>query len=656
MKKKIASLCLVIAMGVSLLAGCGSKGTTYQATLPTGVEQAEIYVEKIDGLSEDFIKGMDISSLLVEEASGVKYYNEAGEEADLLQILADAGVNYVRVRVWNDPFDEEGNGYGGGNCDASTAATIGKRAAAYGMKTCVDFHYSDFWADPNKQMSPKAWEGLTVEEKSDLLYTYTVESLESIIKAGADVGMVQIGNEINNGMAGESKLEDKIALLISASKAVRDVSAKKNMDIQICVHYTEIDDPNYILKIAGELADAGLDYDIFGVSYYCYWHGTMENMTNVLSQIKSTYGVDTCVMETSYMFTGDDGDCSGNSLDGSSVQEQYPASVQGQANCIRDVMAAASAAEALGVFYWEGAWVPVGSSYESNSALWEEYGSGWASSFASGYDPKDAGQYYGGSSWDNQAFFDFSGNVLPSINVFKYVNYGAVGNGLEVLGAKNVNMELGIGEDIVLPDAVEAIYNDTSCTDLLPITWDTDTLAAIDTKVADTYKIDGTSADGTKVTATVKVANINYVRNPGFEDSDVTMWKVTSEAADPSDIQEKAADAFSGDKAFHFYSEVNMDFAVEQAIANIPAGTYNAVANLQGGDVGNDANIYLYVKVNDTIYTSDPVVLDGWQKWKSPQIKDIVINEGDTVSIGVAFKCAAKGWGTLDDIELFCQN
>ena len=161
MKKRILSIVLLVAMTASLFSGCG--GGDYKVELPTAiVEGDEIFVTPVEGITDDFIKGMDISSVLVQEASGVKYYDEAGKETDLFKVLADAGINYIRVRVWNDPYDADGNGYGGGNCDVNTAAEIGKRAAKYGMKLLVDFHYSDFWADPNKQMSPKAWEAMFV--------------------------------------------------------------------------------------------------------------------------------------------------------------------------------------------------------------------------------------------------------------------------------------------------------------------------------------------------------------------------------------------------------------------------------------------------------------------------------------------------------------
>ena len=111
--------------------------------------------------SPAFIRGMDISSVLSLEKSGVRFFDESGREDDIFRILAENGVNYIRVRVWNHPFDANGNGYGGGNCDVSTAKEIGRRAAEYGMKLLVDFHYSDFWADPQKQQSPKGWKDIS---------------------------------------------------------------------------------------------------------------------------------------------------------------------------------------------------------------------------------------------------------------------------------------------------------------------------------------------------------------------------------------------------------------------------------------------------------------------------------------------------------------
>lgn len=613
MKKKIVSLALGAMMALSALTGCGES--TYKAELPTASEQADIFVAPVEGLSEDFIKGMDISTVIAQEESGVKYYNEDGEEEDLFKILADSGINYIRVRVWNNPYDEDGNGYGGGNNDVEKAAKIGKRAAKYGMKLLVDFHYSDFWADPNKQYAPVEWKDKTVEEKQDLLYDFTVESLNTIIKAGADVGMVQIGNEINNGMAGENQTEDIMKLLQSASEAVRKVSK----DIQIAVHYTEIDDFDHTLELAGNLKNAEVDYDIFGVSYYPFWHGTMENMANVLKAIKEQYGKDTCVMETSYAYTLEDGDCNGNTVVESNILPEYPASVQGQVNCIRDVIAAASDAGALGVFYWEGAWVPVGDELESN-----------------------------------QAMFDFNGKEHASLDVFKYVNYGATCEP-EVMAYKEVKVEIGIGGSLTMPEHVEAIYNDPSINTPVAVTWDDAQVAAVDTKAAGDYTVEGTTADGTKVTAQIKVTNTNLLKNSSFEDADVSVWNVTSTGTNPTDIQNKTEDALSGENAFHFYSAADMEFSVEQTVSDLAAGTYTAKANLQGGDVGDGAEIKLYAIADGVRYESDPVTLSGWQVWQTPVIKDIPTTGGDIV-IGVSVKAGGNGWGTMDDFELFCQQ
>ncbi len=613
----------------------------------------DVYVAAVDGLSDDFIMGMDISSLLVEEASGVVYYNEDGEEEDLLKILADAGINYVRVRVWVDPYDSDGNGYGGGNCDADTAAEIGARAAEYGIRLCVDFHYSDFWADPSKQFCPKAWEGLTVDEKAQVLADYTVESLSTIIEAGADVGMVQIGNEINHGLAGETSTENIMKLLLAGSEAVRSV----NSDILIAVHYTELDSPSEVLECAQNLADYGVDYDVFGVSYYTYWHGTLENMQEVLSEIESTYGVQTCIMEIAAPYTDEDGDDSGNSVTGADTWEEYPATVQGQASCIRDVIEAASNAGSIGVFYWEGAWVPVGSEYATNSPVWEEYGSGWASSYAAEYDPDDAGLYYGGSSWDNQALFDFSGKALASLNVFNYVY---TGHEIELMALEypDVEIEINMGESFTLPDTVEVIWNDSTNEDEAAVTWNENMIAEVDVNTPGTYKVRGTAEDGSMVKAYITVAADNYLENASFEDADSSMWEVEYITSDTSqtDIQEKSSDAVTGDNSFHFWSEGEVGFTVEQTVTGLSAGTYTAKSNIQGGDMGDDAEIYLYVDVNgERVAQSENIVLQGWCQWIGTELSDIEVADGDTVTVGMYVTGAAGGWGTTDDWELYCQ-
>ena len=364
--RKLA-LALAVLLLAALLSGCGAK----QITSDT------LYVRKVDGLPEDFIFGMDASSVPSLEASGVVYRDFSGKEADVFAVLARAGITHIRVRVWNDPYDSSGNSYGGGNCDAALAAEIGRRAQAAGLKLIVDFHYSDFWADPSKQMAPKAWTEFEPEEKAAKLYAYTAESLETILAAGGEVAMVQIGNETNGSLCGETGWTAIAELMQAGSRAVREVCP----DALVAVHFTSPEKAESYRDYASKLAYYGVDYDVFGSSYYPYWHGTLENLRTVLSEIARSYGKRVMVLETSYAYTPEDADFSGNTVGaGDERIAGYPFTPQGQANAVRDVIAAVAEAEGgLGVCYWEGTWISVGqSSFAENEALWEQYGSGWA--------------------------------------------------------------------------------------------------------------------------------------------------------------------------------------------------------------------------------------------------------------------------------------
>lgn len=631
-----------------------SAGVTNITTfpLPDGPEESSVYVEAIPDISDDFYRGMDASAVLALENSGVKYYNFDGEEQDVFMTLAQAGVNYIRLRVWNDPYDENGNGYGGGNNDVATAITLGQRATKYGMKVCIDFHYSDFWADPKKQFAPKAWEGMEIEEKADALYDFTLDSLTQLLEAGVDVGMVQIGNEINNGMSGETDVANIRKLLTAGSKAVREAAANSGKEILVAVHYTNIDDMKKLDTLLTGLQVKEIDYDIVGLSFYPYWHGTIEDLKNAIIHIRDTYGKKVYVAENAYCYTAEDGDGSANSVEGTDdLAEGYSASVQGQANEVRDVCAAASEAGAEGVFYWEGTWIPVGPADADNSDLWEKYGSGWASSYASGYDPKDAGQYYGGCSWDNQAMFDFTGHPLASLNVFKYLKYGATAP-LSVDSVPAVTVACNIGTDPELPDTVSVIYNDRSEAQV-PVIWNTDDVAAIDTENGGNFTVSGTLEDGTEVTAAVTVDRINYVQNPSFEDSDTSMWTVNySGETDPTDYQVKAADAHSGEVAFHFWSgSADMDFSIEQSFTDLEPGTYELSAFSQGGDLSDDASMELYALVDGKELTA-PFKLTTYAEWQNPAIPEIKVTDG-SLTIGVRYKCNVNSWGTLDDVTLY---
>lgn len=217
------------------------------------------YVEKVENLSEDFIKGVDISTLIAQEQSGVQYFDFEGRRVDLINFLSENGVNYIRLRVWNNPYDSNGNGYGAGNSDLNKAIEIGKRATNAGLKVMIDFHYSDFWADPGRQVAPKAWTNMNADEKAQELFKYTKDSLIKLKRAGVNVGIVQVGNETTgSGIAGESGVE-RYQLFREGTRAIREVDP----NIQIALHFTNPEQTETILNYAEELKKNEIDYDFF---------------------------------------------------------------------------------------------------------------------------------------------------------------------------------------------------------------------------------------------------------------------------------------------------------------------------------------------------------------------------------------------------------
>lgn len=646
MKKLLAALTALL-LACAACAPAQSPAESSAAPVSGEPVEAGVRVEKVESLSPDFAMGADVSSLLSLEESGVVYYGFDGQQQDALKTLSEAGVNYIRVRVWVDPFDSAGNGYGGGDCTAETAAQIGARAAEYGMKLLVDFHYSDFWADPSKQQAPKAWADFTVEQKADAITTYTAESLRTIRDAGADIGMVQIGNETTTGFCGEKTWPAVYQLIGAGATAVRAFDP----NILIAVHFTNPEDGKY-KNDAFLLDHYKVDYDVFASSYYPYWHGTLENLVSELKLVADTYGKKVMVVETAWAYTLEDTDGHANTIgEKPNYEKQYSFTVQGQANEISSVIrAVASLGDAcVGVFYWEPAWIAVpAESLEARKALWEQYGSGWASSYASEYDPKDAGVYYGGCACDNQALFDATGHPLESLKTFSYVRTGTVCP-VKVDEVAPVYLTVRRNNPITLPETVTAANNDGTTAEI-PVVWESADLEKISASEIGTYSVAGT-ADDFPVICYIDLVEENYIDNSSFEDADTSMWVVTPIASGiQTDFQNKKMDAHSGNMSLHFWNADAVEWKAEQVVENLKQGNYRFTISAQGGDIAEGAELYIYAVSDGVTYTT-PFVLDGWVSWQQPVIESIPCQSG-SMTVGVYIKCAGGGWGTVDDFLL----
>ena len=618
--------------------------------LCTGAQASDLYVRKAEHLPEDFFLGMDVSSVLSLEASGVRYRDTDGTEKDLFALLSENGVNLIRVRVWNDPFDSDGNGYGGGNNNIEAAVEIGRRAAAYGLPLLVDFHYSDFWADPSKQQTPKAWEGMDIKAKAEALYTYTADCLSRLKAEGIRVSMVQLGNETNGRMCGERIWMNIVHHLMKAgSRAVREVYP----DALVAVHFTNPESADTMLNYASKLAYYDLDYDVFGTSYYPYWHGTLDNLRQVLGEIAETYGKKVMVMETSYAYTLEDGDFSGNTIgEGGGYEKYWPVTVQGQSNALQDVVRTVQEAGGIGVCWWEGAWIPVGTeSFEENSRLWETYGSGWASSFAGSYDPADAGKYYGGCACENQAMFDFEGRALPSLATFRLL---WTGQEVEVRpdAIDDPVLTCDLAGEIVLPETVSAVMNDGSRIEL-PVTWEAVDTAAMKASGPAEYTVQGV-AEGMPATLLIRMVNFNYLINGDFEGEDTGEW-VTDNFGGTEQlyIEEKKSDSLDGTKHYHFYSAAKdqVGFRLEQTVNNLPAGTYRFDVSIMGGDAG-DYESYAYIKKGGEVSAECGLQITAWNAWHEGAC-ETEVEEGGSLTVGVYVRCGGAGaWGKIDAATL----
>ena len=660
MCKRILAATLTVAITLTVLPGCHTSTNAPETntdwrpnTMPTTVQSNSLFVKKVENMPDDFIVGMDASCVPALEKGGVCYYDHDGSPKDVYEILRNNGINYIRVRIWNDPYTADGKGYGGGNCDIENAIAIGKRATQYGMKLLINFHYSDFWADPAKQMAPKEWKELSMEAKTEALYQYTKVSLQKLVEAGVDVGMVQIGNETNGAMCGEKSTDlggwARICQLMNAgSRAVREVCPHA----LVAVHFANPEKVTNYESYGKNLNYYAVDYDVFASSYYPFWHGTLDNLAAVLNDITAKYEKKVMVVETSYAFTAEDTDFYANTIgDGSGIEKDYPFTQQGQANLVRDVIDTVvnRIENGIGVFYWEGTWITAGgSNCEENMLLWEKNGSGWASSYAGEYDPEDAGRWYGGCAVDNQAFFDEKGRATEALKVFALVRQGnIVDNTADAI--QDTTLIIDLNGDVTLPDTVNAIMLDNS-RQAIPVQWQNVDLDAIKNGGVAQYTITGIAGNMTAI-CYISMVEYNFLKNWSFEDG-AACWTATAiKAFDELKPEDKVTDSLTGTKHYHFWGAGSnvVEFSLEQVIKDLKTGKYKYAISIMGGD-GGQTNIYAYVKINGQIVYTAPVEITIYNEWHTALIENIQYTEGDTIVVGIYVQCSGpNAWGKIDD-------
>jgi len=604
-------------------------------------------------LPEDFIFGVDMSSILEVEAAGGVFYNEDGQEQDVFEILADHGVNYVRIRLWVDPHDEDGNPFGGGSTDTAAGIEIAKRAARVGMRICLDFHYSDFWADPGKQSVPRAWASLSKADLVTAIHDYTYDALKQFQDAGVRPHMVQIGNEINNGMVwpkGKISVygfDDLAAYLNAGLSAVEEISP----DITTVLHLAEGASEQKVTYFLDNILANGVAFDVIGLSYYSFWHGPLEQFEETLGILETKYDQKIAVMEYSYGYTDYANEFTANIYSsGLESEGGYKTSLQGQTSYIRDVNAAvASIPSGIGSFYWEPAWLAVD-------------GAGWASAYADEYltAQGDSGSL-GKVTWANQALFSYSGKVLPSLSVFEEMRTSTYENETVLSLEDDLNVVINLGADETLPTTTVA-YTDLDRRTMVTITWDEAELALI-TGVG-SYVVHGTVQSGGETLPIVcnVEAYVNYVENGGFEDGGkvsadvkdfayVAAWDVTEDVAGAVKVESKNPRTTdnAGHNNLNIWASSAYAFTLWQTV-DLPAGTYSFTVWSRSADTLPSVELFAAAGGTDVAFQAI-VYGSSWSEWKENTLT-FTLSEAATLTVGLRGQGAASSWAHFDDFAL----
>ena len=366
---------------LATLFSCSKKSTSAQG--PTTTTYAW----------DKFVMGADLSFNNALDDHGA-VLRDSGLPTDVYRIMRKHGCNLVRVRLWHTPSWQKDLFGGKYYSDLADVERTIRRAKDAGMAVNLDFHYSDDWADPQKQETPAAWQSLSLQGLRDSIYAYTLSTLNELKGKGLTPEMVQVGNETNNGMCwplGKVTGGDFSAfasLLNSGIRAVRDFSAVSSMKPLIILHEAQLTDAEYWTR--GIMAAGVTDFDILGLSHYYKWD-TINDMGPVqqkISALKAITGKKVMVVETAFSFTNDNADSYPNIMTAPGPIAGFAVTRDGQYAYMKALTQAIISGGGSGLMYWEPAWI--------TSSLSDRWGTG--------------------SSWENNTLFDFTGNALPAID------------------------------------------------------------------------------------------------------------------------------------------------------------------------------------------------------------------------------------------------
>ncbi len=382
--------------------------------------------------AQKFYFGSDLSYTNEMEDCGA-VFKENGQPRDPFELLKSHGTNLARFRLWHTPAWEDSLGGVHRYSDFNDLRRSIARARAAGLEILLDFHLSDFWADPNRQLIPKAWEPVAdnLPVLQDSLYQYIKGTLLALNADGLLPEMVQIGNETNRGILLKPSVDAagwsldwarNSALFKRAIQAVRDAESSCGKVVKVALHTAGPADTGWLLK--GFWDNGVRDFDLIGISYYWAWHKptTIADAGNVIAQMRQTYGKPVMIFETGYPWTQENHDQYGNIIN--DLHSNYsPASPANQRKWLTDLTQTVINAGGSGVVYWEPTWV--------STPCRTPWGQGSAQEHATFFDFSNNALLAGGLTWPEFPFLNLNAaQDLPTDSPI--VQVWPEGNGLRL--------------------------------------------------------------------------------------------------------------------------------------------------------------------------------------------------------------------------------
>lgn len=743
---------LLLLGSLAVFLACSMHPDDQTVTVTEVPYLSNIWVDKVPGLTDDFLMGMDISEIAAVQQTGVVFRDSNGIPKDVFDILGEAGVNAIRIRVWNDPFFRQwdlnrvdgnpnndpadsdvnltgdlvvngtftaaqianagvdktwlGMPYGAGVCSPGVVKSIAQQIADSNRRTgknirmLVDFHYSDFWADPERQLTPKAWIGTTVAQREVLIRNFTRDTLKDFASTGVTIAGVQIGNEINHGVAGfygyDSPDADTYKMLKAASEGVRQFNSASGQKADVVIHFTDPQElDGHYNRVMG-LLNAGVDFDTLGTSFYTPNHGVIPDLARELAKVQSISYMGK-KLKTMVVETGGGGSQTGDKETGSSVNEwSYSSSWQGQALNIRNTIDELVKMGASGYFTW--------SSINLNGGALKTYdqcasvGLSAFQKYCAIYDPNGRNSLTSNStpSGNGSSAFFSNGNgtlpfgmAFPSLNVFKYMVTGSVSDRedypMNLVNTKAVIIFQNIAEKMsAMPQKTKVVFASGTVGEV-PIVWRETgvTIPASSpwgqptvyhgmsdvTTIGDYNVIGDIVVNGKQLSVFCAVTvqpDVNYVLNPGFEDPGETggesaaHWTFVNTlasgvGADALHCGRATPNPHSGNFGCVFEDQNSALNMTAYQIVRLEPGTYHFLGYIQGSGSANTVTFFAQSADDNgaSINKSADTVTTGWVQWKRPVV-DFTVSSAVNIKVGYRVQCPDNNnWSTADDFILY---